>query len=632
MAEKNSQEHKNDIECNTGFLGTEFKYPLLYAIKGKTTPEEMGENLSLGFNRQHINYLWSTEIQESLEPDKENYFITDDNFRRLCVGLNEGSNGWVLITGLDNKTDVEELIMELDSRRLKPFAYGLTATKLRKHEYQFKDLGPRETGIIYFGQLLVRYALIYAREIGGDPHEVSHSIEEYAPGVILLLGNPGEREKVLLQGLLGMGVPIVSLKTDYGLEGHINTSQSIHEMMEKVWKLPNIRVRLVERASADLSVPSGPIYRRETLREEDVHIRIPASKYSFMISMPSEVKRDVVEVEGLMETATGFSILTELGSPDVEPDITLWVDAIIQKVSNYAKGIKIQRNRDRELEFLVTAEAVQAGFTIDQLGYLIITELRNEFPSIGPVKVTFILDIAEEERIRAIIDDYKNERKRLIDQATEENLQSFYGCTRCRSFSLGHACTVTPDRPAQCSKPWYMLKAYAVLAPDSTYNPCTLIEKGECLDPNRGEYSGVNRSTYNRTKGRVNRVFLHSIFDYPHTACSCFQNVAYYVPEVDGIAIMDRSYKGKGPGEMTWTKLANMVAGRQYRDGAAPIATQYLKSVKFLKADGGYKRVVWMTDKLKTFAKESIPEKYGKRIATEKNAITVEELKRLSLQ
>ena len=132
----------------------------------------------------------------------------------------------------------EVLIMELDSRRLKPFAYGLTASKLRNLEYQFKDLGPRETGIIYFGQLLVRYALIYAREIGGDPHEVSHSIEEYAPRVILLLGKPGERGKVLLQGLLGMGVPIVSLKTDYGLEGHINTSQSIHEMMEKVWKLP----------------------------------------------------------------------------------------------------------------------------------------------------------------------------------------------------------------------------------------------------------------------------------------------------------------------------------------------------------------------------------------------------------
>lgn len=629
MVNKSSQQQKNNIDCSCGFLGTEFKYPLLYAIKGKNTPEDMKENTKDDFDRQQINHLWSTEIEESLKPDKDRYFITDDNFRSLCVGLNEGTNGWTLITGLDNKTNINELIMELDSRRLKPFAYGKTATKLKKHESQFKDLGPRETGIIYFGQLLVRYALIYASEMGGDPHEISHSIEEYAPGVILLLGKPGDREKTLLQGLLGMGVPIVSLKTNYGLVGHLNTSQSIHEMMEKIWKLPNIRARRVERASAKLSVPSSPMYRKEILKEEDIHIRISGSKNSFMTSIPSKVKTDTVEIKGSMNTATGFSILTELDNPTLDPAITLWVDAIIQKVSKYAKGVKIQRKKYGELVLLVTAEAKQAGFTLDQLGYLIITELRNEFPSIGPVKVTFILDAAEEARQRSIIDVYTNERRKLTDQATEENIENFYGCTRCRSFSLGHACTVTPERPAQCSKPWYMLKAYAVLAPHSTYNPCTLIEKGECLDPNRGEYSGINRSTYNRTEGRVNRVFLHSVFSYPHTACSCFQNVAYYIPEVEGLAIMDRSYKGKGPGEMTWTKLANMVAGRQYKNGAAPIATQYLKSVKFLKADGGYKRVVWMTEKLKNFAKESIPEKYIKRIATEKNATTLEELKRL---
>jgi acetyl-CoA decarbonylase/synthase complex subunit beta len=171
-----------------------------------------------------------------------------------------------------------------------------------------------------------------------------------------------------------------------------------------------------------------------------------------------------------------------------------------------------------------------------------------------------------------------------------------------------------------------MLKAYAVLAPCSTYNPCTLIEKGECLDDVKGEYVGVNAFTDVRTGGMVNRVFLHSIFEYPHTACSCFQNVAYYIPEVDGIAIVDRSYKGIAPGGMTWTNLANKVAGRQYVDGAAPMATKYLKSTKFLQGDGGYRRVVWMTETLKSFAGESIPEVYRERIATEKTATTVEEL------
>lgn len=143
----------------------------------------------------------------------------------------------------------------------------------------------------------------------------------------------------------------------------------------------------------------------------------------------------------------------------------------------------------------------------------------------------------------------------------------------------------------------------------------------------KGEYTGVNASTERRTEDRVKRVYLHTIFEHPHTSCSCFQNIAYYIPELDGIAIMNRGYQGKAPGGVTWTTLANKVAGRQYQGGAATIATKYLHSPKFLQADGGYKRVVWMTERLKTFAGDAIPEKYRNRIATEKDATTIKELK-----
>lgn len=617
-------ENKHNV---IGFTGTEFKYPILYAIKGVNDPATLREeDMQPVHGRQHIDDLWRVELDESREPDRDRHFITDDAFRRLCVGLNEGSNGWALLIGLSDEYKVDELFSRLSSRKLKPFAYGKVASILKKR-FQFTDLGPRETGAIYFGQLLVRYALIYARDLGGDPHEISHSIEEYAPGVVLLLGEPDTQARNIVQGLMGLGAPVVSFREDYGLVGHIYTVQSLEEMMERVWKLPNIRARLVERASAELPVPSGPIYRREILKEEAIDVRVESSKFGFIVSMPSTTEKDSVYVQGSLDNASGFSVLVELGNPKVDPPITLWVDAIIQRVVKYAKGVKIQSRGGGGIEFLMTKEAKDAGFTLDHLGKLIITELRNEFLSIGPVRVTFILNGSEERRLHAEIEAYREERRNLIESASEDRLDTFYGCTRCRSFSLGHACTVTPDRPAQCSKPWYMLKAYAVLAPGNTYNPCTLIKKGECLDQIKGEYLGVNASTSTRTGGRVNRVYLHSIFGYPHTACSCFQNVAYYIPEVDGIAIMDRGYKGEAPGDMTWTKLANLVAGRQYRDGAATIATQYLRSQKFLQADGGYSRVVWMTETLKSFAGDSIPVAHRARVQTEVNATTINELK-----
>ncbi len=93
------------------------------------------------------------------------------------------------------------------------------------------------------------------------------------------------------------------------------------------------------------------------------------------------------------------------------------------------------------------------------------------------------------------------------------------------------------------------------------------------------------------------------------------------------LAIMNRRNEGEAPNGMTWTKLANLVAGRQYEEGAATIATDYLRSKKFLKADGGYSRVVWMTNVLKKTAGNAIPEELRDAIATENEASTLEELK-----
>lgn len=102
--------------------------------------------------------------------------------------------------------------------------------------------------------------------------------------------------------------------------------------------------------------------------------------------------------------------------------------------------------------------------------------------------------------------------------------------------------------------------------------------------------------------------------------------MAYYIPELDGIALVDRKYGGGAPGGWTWTRLANNVAGYQNPDGFTTFATQYLKSHKFFQADGGFNRVVWMTSSLKTIAGDSIPEKRRPRIATEKEATSLAEL------
>jgi acetyl-CoA decarbonylase/synthase complex subunit beta len=427
--------------------------------------------------------------------------------------------------------------------------------------------------------------------------------------------------------MLSLGAPVVTLGTDHGLVGHVYVADSIPEMVEMAWNLPNIRARLVEPASPDVPVPTGSVFVREKLSEDSIALALKGSSSSFMVVRTSSVVlEDEIVIREPSGVADGFSVLVELGNEAVDPPITLWVEGVLRKLINLAKGVKVSVEGSGGVALKITHEAHDAGFTLYHLGNLVQTELRNEFPEIGPVRVSFITDREEEEKLHPDILAYTEERSRLIKETREEDLDYFYGCTRCRSFSLGHACTVTPDRPAQCSKPWYQLKANAVLNPGDVYDKCVLVEVGECLDPVRGEYLGVNLSTEERTEGRVSRVFLHSIFGSPHTACSCFQNAVYHIPEVDGIAIMNRGFEGEAPGGMTWTRLGNMLAGRQYKGGAATVATAYLRSRKFLQADGGYERVVWMSDFLKKAAGGAIPQALRGSIATENDARTIEEL------
>jgi acetyl-CoA decarbonylase/synthase complex subunit beta len=617
----------------TPFEGTTFDFPLLYGITGSKIPDESKIEQALGMIAKaeggyFLDALWLAELVESASSDGKEYFMGDDRFRSLCLDLNERANGWALLLGEGDARSFTLLSEELLTRRLNIFTSGSATRGIEFSAGEVKSLGDRETGLVYFAQLLMRYALIYGRERAGEAHEIAHSVEEYAPGVVLVLGGLTDLEGLLLQGMLSLGAPVVALGTDHGLVGHVYIVDSISEMIDTVWDLPNIRARLVEPASPDVPVPMGRVFVREKLSESDIALELKGSTSSFMAVKPSsEVMEDEIMVQEPSGEADGFSVLVELGNEAVDPPITLWVEGVMRRLINLAKGVKVSVEGTSGVLLRITNEAQEAGFTLHHLGNLIQTELRNEFPAIGPVRVSIITDRKQEAKLHPDIQAFYDERSRLINKTREEDLDYFFGCTRCRSFSLGHACTVTPDRPAQCSKPWYQLKANAVLNPGDVYDQCLLVEAGECLDPVRGEYLGVNEATEEKTEGRVSRVFLHSIFGSPHTACSCFQNAVYHIPEVDGLAIMNRYFEGDAPGSMTWTKLGVLLAGRQYKGGAATIATSYLRSRKFLQADGGYQRVVWMTEFLKKAAGDAIPLELRDSIATENDARTLEELK-----
>jgi acetyl-CoA decarbonylase/synthase complex subunit beta len=125
------------------------------------------------------------------------------------------------------------------------------------------------------------------------------------------------------------------------------------------------------------------------------------------------------------------------------------------------------------------------------------------------------------------------------------------------------------------------------------------------------------------SNGRIDRVFLHSLRGFPHTSCGCFQNLAFWLKEVNGIGIMSRGSKSVTPDGRTWDILANHAGGKQ-ADGITGVSTKYVLSKDFLRGDGGLANVVWVDSEL--YGKLSVSFVDGQRVATEKDVATMAEL------
>jgi acetyl-CoA decarbonylase/synthase complex subunit beta len=227
---------------------------------------------------------------------------------------------------------------------------------------------------------------------------------------------------------------------------------------------------------------------------------------------------------------------------------------------------------------------------------------------------------------------FKKEARKVYDKRDsrlrglrDEDVDVFYGCALCQSFAPQHLCTITPSRTSSCgSISWFEGRAAAKIDPNG---PIFEIPKGELIDEVKGEYSGPNEVTYKKSGGTVKRVYLHSIFDYPHTSCGCFEAIGFYIPEVDGIGVVHRDHRGTTPFGIPFSTMAGQVGGGVQSDGFVGMAIEYLRSPKMLQADGGWNRIVWLPKALKERVFDAIPEELKDKIATEEEAPDLESLK-----
>jgi acetyl-CoA decarbonylase/synthase complex subunit beta len=96
---------------------------------------------------------------------------------------------------------------------------------------------------------------------------------------------------------------------------------------------------------------------------------------------------------------------------------------------------------------------------------------------------------------------------------------------------------------------------------------------------------------------------------------------------VDGFGIVLRGFKDVTVNGLAFSTMADSTAGGRQIDGFHGISVEYMRSKKFLCADGGYDLVVWIPQETKERLKTFIPDSVYDKIATEGDVRSISELK-----
>ena len=160
------------------------------------------------------------------------------------------------------------------------------------------------------------------------------------------------------------------------------------------------------------------------------------------------------------------------------------------------------------------------------------------------------------------------------------------------------------------------------------------IKKGETLDENLGVWKGINDFVYKASHQTLESFSAYSMIINPMTSCGCFEVIATILPSTNGIMAVNREYPGMTPSGMKFSTMAGMVGGGIQTPGFIGISKFFIGSKKFIKADGGLKRLVWMPKELKEEIRDLLEERtremeiedFLDKVATEEEAETEEEV------
>ena len=382
-------------------------------------------------------------------------------------------------------------------------------------------------------------------------------------------------------------------------------------------------------------VDVGPQYEGERIRKSEFHVEFggPDVRHKGELATVKgldEVEHDKITITGpdIKDFPVGSSspifIKVDVAGEVLEKDLEAVLERRIHQYVNYVEGIFHMAQR-YDVWIRIHKNAFQKGLdSLEHVGRILIDLFTAELPVIEKMSVEFITDPAKVQELLAGAMGVYKERDDRIKGMREEDVEEFYACVLCQSFAPTHVCIVTPERVSLCGAiNWLDGRAATKVDPEGAQ---FAVPKGNLIDPENISYDNVNKVVAERSMGETTQFSLHSALSYPHTSCGCFEAIVFYIPEVDGFGIVSRDFVGATVTGEPFSTLAGLASGGKQNEGYVGIGVQYLKSPKFLIADGGFNRVAWMPSTLKEAAGDNIPADAADKIATEKDVQNMDEL------
>ena len=626
---------KYGAEKEIAFPDTAYCFPTIYAATGVkvktlgdlpacvgvlksliTNREDLGQALNAGLatavGAEIIEGLKYAEGGDPYANESGIGFVPDPIIRSLGVPLVTGDiPGVAVVLGkADNAADVVSVVKDYQSKGIMTFLVGDVIEQCIEGgvkmglELRVIPLGHDVTSVIHVVTVAVRAALIFGNVQPGDLGGLLEYTKNRVPAFVNTFGALNEVVVSAGAGAIALGFPVV-VDVDLGenqVPGALESVCDHAQTVKKSLELRNIKIKVKE---LPIPVAFAAAFEGEIIRKADMHNECWSSKNP---TAELVVMRELSEVEDHKITIIGkdldeekdlaLATFVEVAGKKMQVDFEAVIERKFHAWFNYMEGVMHTGQRN-QVRVRVSNAAFENGLRLKHFAEVLYVMIMDEFDAVvDKCQITLITDPVEAAKFRdEVAMPRYNQRDDRLASMTDESVDRYYTCILCQSFAPAHCCVVTPERLGLCGAvSWLDAKATNELDPNG---PCQPIMKQGLIDERTGRYEEVNRMIKDATHGAVENVTLYSILEDPMTSCGCFECICGIEPVSNGVIVVNREFKGMTPAGMTFGELASCTGGGVQTPGYMGHGRHFIASKKFVSAEGGIGRIVWMPKELK---------------------------------